>query len=178
MFIEHSAPLLLRSGYKSTQTSSNEERWPVAEKDPPHTSPPPPQLRISLQFLRNRQFRAKTNRGSCRRGDNSKHGANVQDAGIRSSSGALFPPHFYLLALFRRAANWASALGCVGAHLRIYPSPNPILMYPSMLGAGEVTETGGIMASKPNSPSGDRSCNHSKSRQRVRMQSWSSGGQD
>lgn len=39
MFIEHSAPLLLRSGYKSTQTSSNEERWPVAEKDlPPATA--------------------------------------------------------------------------------------------------------------------------------------------
>lgn len=37
-------------------------------------------------------------------------GANVQDAGIKSSSGALFPPHFYLLALFWRAANWASAL--------------------------------------------------------------------
>lgn len=139
--------------------------------------PPQPQLRISLQFLGNRQFRVKRNRGSCRRRDNCKHGANVQDAGIRSSSGALFPPHFYLLALFWHTANWASVLGCVGAHLRIYPCWNPILMCPSMLRAEEVAETGGIMASKPNSHRRDRSCNHSKSGQRVRMQSWSSGGQ-
>lgn len=173
MFIERSGPLLLPADTRALkhQAMRSAGLW---------QNPPPPRHRsfvyLSRQFLGNRQFRVKRNRGSCRRGDNSKHGATVQDAGIRSSSGALLPPHFNL-ALFWRAANWASALGCVGAHLRIYPSPNPILMYPSVIGAEEVTETGGIMASKPNSHSRDRSCNHSKSGQRVRMQSWSSGGQ-
>lgn len=123
---------------------ATEERWPVAE--PPHPPPQPPlppppsppwQLGISLQFLGNRQFRVKRNRGSCGHGDNSKHGANVQDAGLRAALGHCSHHTFISLLCSDGLLTEPRRCSCVAAHLRIYPSTNPILMYPSVLEGGQ-----------------------------------------
>lgn len=189
MFIERRGPLLLRSGYKKHSNIKQPRNAGLWQKNTPPHSPhhhPYPDSHPrhgSLVYLSSSwgtdSLEWKGTEVLAATEITPNTGANVQDAGIKSSSGALFPPHFYLLALFWRAANWASALQlrCRSFKNISFHKSNSDVPKRAWGGAEEVTETNGsIMESKPNSHSRDRSRNHSKSGQRVRMQSWNLWG--